>query len=282
MNSIKKNIPEPLKKMRRDFIAWLKNSRTSIKRKLRKYQRIFSPVVTGGYMFAILCVKKTVYADMVIENINSLHYLNPNHKVSIYCDTLCAEHLNSKKSKFNYSNNVAIRDTYGVADKPWQIYKIETLIDASKQSAILTDADGIWHEDPVVDKERVTLLVVAYKLSENENEKFLVEQVFRKPEWAEFNHYVTGFVSIPPRFMTDKLAQDMLGYNDEIYRSPLNFMAEGNAKNGLRRLSEELSINLALQSNFPTETIATLKTEDGPGNQQSLQSLYYGCCNNVI
>jgi hypothetical protein len=281
MNLIKNFIPEPIKKIRRDSIAFLKRRSTSIKRNLRKYERFFSSVATDGYIFVILCVKKTVYANMVIENINSLHYLNPNHKVIIYCDSLCAGHLNSKKNDFNYSNNVDIRDVYGVADKPWQNYKIEAIINASKQGAILTDADGIWHQDPVVDKQKVTLLVLGNKISKNKNEKYLVEKELGKPDWVEFNHYVTGFVSIPPLYMTDKLAQDMRDYNRAIFYGTLNFIAEESARNGLRRLSEELSVNLALQSNFPMLDIVTLKTQDGPGSQQSLQSLYYGCCNEV-
>jgi hypothetical protein len=278
---IKRVMPKPLMLMRRNIVGWFKTSSTSVERKLRKYHRVYKPVVTEGYIFAVLCVKKNVYADMVIENINSLHYLNPNHKVIIYCDTQCAQHLNQKKGKFNYLKNVVIQDNYGVADKPWQYYKIETLIDASKHNMILNDADSIWHDDPLFDKEKITLLVAANKIIENENEILLVEKLFMQADWVEFYHYVTGFVYIPSCFMTDKLAQDMRDYNDAIFCSSLNFIDDASAKNGLRRLSEELSINLALQSNFPTEIIVTLKKEDGPGNQQSLQSLYYGCCNNV-
>lgn len=281
MDSLKKIIPEPLKKIRRELKNWFNDKRTIFKYKIRKYQRIFSQRDTNGHTFVILCIKKLVYADMVIDNINSLHFLNPHHKIIIHCDSLCEEYLISKKTKFNYLKQVSINNLYSVASEPWQYYKIESLIAASKQNAILTDADGIWHDDPVIDKGAITLLVSAHKIRENLNEKMLVDIVFKKPEWKEFNHYVTGFVSIPSHFMSEKLAIDMRTFNNKIFTSQLNFINDLNLKDKLRRLSEELSVNFSLQLNFPAEEFATLKKEDGPGNQKSLQSLYYGCCNSI-
>ena len=169
-------------KIRRDFIAQMKINRILIKHKYRKLTRIFQPVLLNNNTFFILCIKKTIYADMVIENINTLHYLNSNHKISIYCDTLCYEYLKSKKNKFDYLNNVEIINSYQIAGQPWQYYKIETLIIASKQGAVLTDADGIWHDDPIFDKDKITLLVVANKIKENENEKEIRPQSKRFAE----------------------------------------------------------------------------------------------------
>ena len=108
---------------------------------------------------------------MAIENINSLHYLNSNHTFQIHCDNFCESYLNNVKNKINYLNCVSIKNNHGEAIKPWQYYKIETLINASRQNAILTDADGIWHEDPIISSDVITLLVLAHKISENLDEK---------------------------------------------------------------------------------------------------------------
>jgi len=278
---LKKIIHPSLIDGRRLFINFFNTKITSIKRSLKKYFRLLSPSKKEGYNFVILCVKKTVYAEMAIENINSLHYLNSNHIFQIHCDDLCENYLNSIKNKINYSNCVSIKNTHGQASKPWQYYKIETLINASRQNAILIDADGIWHEDPIINTNVITLLVLANKISEKLQEKQLVIYEFQKAQWENFNHYVTGFISIPASLMSEKLANEMRIFNDKIFTSQLNFIDNTDSKVRLRRLSEELAINLALQSNFTKEKFSTLKNEDGPGNQKSLQSLYYGCCNNV-
>ena len=281
MMKIKEYIPAPIMKIRRDFIAQIKIYRILIKHKFKKLSRFVKNDQLNSNVFFILCIKKIIYADMVIENINSLHYLNSNHKISIYCDTLCYEYLKSKRNKFDYLSNVEIINSYQIADRPWQFYKIETLIIASKQGAVLTDADGIWHDDPIFDKDKITLLVVANKIKENDKEKLLVENIFLKTEWVEFNHYVTGFIYIPSNYMTDKLVEDLRKNNELIYSYSLNFIIDASSRDGLRRLSEELSINLSLQSHYPAKVFSTLKSDDGPGSQISLQSLYYGCLNNV-
>lgn len=281
INSIRRKIPKPLKIFAKSILNFFTTSFNYFKRKIRKRYQPFSHIAAENYNFAILCIKKTIYAKMVIENINSLHYLNPNHKITLYCDTLCAEYLQAKKNKFNYLSMVDIKNTCNDADKPWQYYKVDTLIQASKHDGILIDADSIWHDNPLIDREKITFLVMAYKIKENKNEKFIAEKVLGKPEWVEFNHYVTGFVSIPSRFMTDKLAQDMRDYNDIIFRHPLDFVIEKNAWNGLRRLSEELAVNIAVQSNYPSELITIINTIDGPENKKLLQPLYYGCLNQI-
>jgi len=278
---LKKIIHPSLIKGRRLLINLFNIKLTSAKRRLKKYFRLLCPSKREGYNFVILCVKKTVYADMAIENINSLHYLNSNHTVQIYCDNLCESYLNNIKNKINYLDCVSIKNAHGQASKPWQYYKIETLINASKKDAILIDADGIWHEDPLINRDVITLLVLAHKINENLEEKLLITYEFGMAEWENFNHYVTGFISIPSRLMSEKLANEMRIYNNKIFTSQLNFIDNTDLKVRLRRLSEELAVNLALQSNFSKEEFSTLKNEDGPGSQKSLQSLYYGCCNNV-
>ncbi len=125
------------------------------------------------------------------------------------------------------------------------------------------------------------MLVIASVIQESKNESLLVEQIFSKPEWKRFKHYVTGFVSIPSHFMTEKLAHDIRLFNEKIITHPLSFISNEDERNSTRRLAEELGINLALQSNITPELITTLKTEDGPGSKKSLESLYYGCLNQV-
>ncbi len=270
MNRIKKILPAGIKNFLKGVISFFRASVDLIKRRKRRFLRTFSKNSEAGYSFAILAVKKTAYIDMAIDNINSLHYINPNHHVTLYCDTACLEYVSGKKDKLDYPQKVAIIDSYGKEDRPWQESKIDTLIDASRKGMILTDADGIWHEDPIVDPEKITMLVIVNKIKEKVDELQLVETLFKK-EWGDFTHYVTGFVSIPSRLMTEEVAADMRSFNALIF-------TEGK---GLKRLSEELSINLALQSHYPAELFSTLKDEDGPGSTSSLQSLYYGCLNEI-
>lgn len=272
-----KNILKYLTKLCRQQINWLQ-------RKLRKVYRLFfkNNSVNTSYNFAILCIKKTVYADMVIANINSLHYLNPNHTATIYCDTVCFNYLSKRKNKFDYFEKVFLKDSYGVAIKPWQHYKIEVHIEASRNNQIDTDADGIWHDDPIIDREKITMLAMAYRMKEVPQDVNLIEKIFSKKEWLEFRHCVAAFVSMPARYMTDKVSSDMRYLNEFIFNHPLDFLSTEIEKNTIRRLSEEYAVNFAIQSNYSQELLVTLKDEDGPGSKKSLQSLYYGCMNKII
>ncbi len=267
----KKIIPNSLKKEIKKILNLIKNFGTSLKQKSRKY---FLPSTKKyGYNFAILTVKKIIYVDLAISNINSLHYQNANHKVEIYCDRLCADYFNRKRKYLNYPAEVKLNIVTENAEKNWQQYKIETLIQASKQGQILTDADGIWHDDPEINKDKITLLTIAYKLAESPEELFLIQKVFKQESWTKFNHYVTGFVSIPVLFMTESLEKKLKEFNEIISKEESSV---------LRRLSEELAVNLAIQSEYSDELILTLKKTDGPDSKNSLQSLYYGCLNNII
>ena len=167
------------------------------------------------------------------------------------------------------------------AREPWQIYKIDTLIEASKKNQILTDADGIWHSEPKIDPEKITLLVVAYDISSNKNECLLIENVFNKKDWVNFKHYVTGFVSIPSKFMTVELEKNMKEYTRLIFTATMDFVSGADEQNGLRRLAEELAVNFAIQELYKSSEIQTLKDVDGPDSRSSLQSLYYGCLHQI-
>lgn len=250
----------------------------------RKVWKIVNSLKTKKFdsrlSFAILCIKKTVYCDMTIDNANSLHILNPNHDFTIYCDSKCFDYLSSRINKFDYPKKIKFVNRHSDASEPWQIYKIDTLIEASKQNQILTDADGIWHSEPKIDPEKITLLVVAYDISSNKNESLLVEKVFNKKDWVNFKHYVTGFVSIPSKFMTEELESKLINYTREILTKDLDFIQNENV-GGIRRLAEELAVNFSLQDTYSKDIFSTLKKTDGLNDKNSLQSLYYGCLNQI-
>jgi hypothetical protein len=254
----------------------------TVKYQGRKIWRLFSNITNpAGYSLAVLCIKKVVYADMLINNSNSLHYINPNHTIYVYCDTLCFEYLTKRINKFTYKAKIVLTNEYKVADKPWQYYKIEVHIKAAWNDQIDTDADGIWHNDLVIDQNKITMLTFSHKIKEAENEVLLMEKVFEKKEWVEFHHRVAAFVSIPKKFMTKKIEDDLRYFNHTIFTHSLDFIEEKVERDALRRLSEELAVNLALQINIQQELITVLKESDEYGKADGLQSLYYGCINNV-
>jgi len=218
---------------------------------------------------------------MAIDNANSLHFINPSYHFVFYCDQSCFAYLRGRLRSFDYPLMIEIKDVFGVGEMPWQKYKIETLIDASRNGYILTDADGIWHEEPTIIPDKINILTLAYRIGENKEEVLLAEKLFDHPEWSNFNHYVTGFIFIPVFFMTEKLAADLKNFVFVILNNDLSFIGEAGKINSLKRLAEELAVNFAIQNNYSTEQITVLKEEDGPGSDQKLQSLYYGCANHI-
>lgn len=249
-----------------------------VKKILRKMWNINSSETS--YSLAILCVKNVAYCELSINNVNSLHYLNPNYNFIFYCDHLCFDYFKKAMSRFSYPKMVQMKEVFGGGELPWQKYKIETLIDAFKNDYILTDADGIWHEEPVVVPDKINILTVAYKIGDNIEESILVKKLFGREDWLKFNHYVTGFVYVPAKLMTVKLISDLRNFVVAILDSQLEFI-DKEKRLGIKRLSEELAINFALQSNYPGDQIVVLKEKDGPGSKNKLQSLYYGCINNI-
>lgn len=252
------------------------------RRKGKISNRLFPNKNSNSYTFAMLCIKKTVYADMAIININSLLALNPKHRFILYCDTICAEYLNSRKNKLDYPNSVIIIDKYGVATKAWQYYKIEVHIEAAQNNQVDTDADGVWHADPILDRNKITMLAHAHNFIDKPNEVLTLTNLFSdKKEYLTYRHCVAAFVSMPSQFMNEKVASDMRNVNDKIFSSKLEFLATEKERGEAQRLSEEFAVNLAIQSNYSQENLVVLKAEDGWGNKNILQSLYYGCGNQV-
>jgi hypothetical protein len=252
-------------------------------RKARKVSRfIFGHKNAQAYRFAIVCVKRTPYAVLTINNINSLHYLNSSHEFVIYCDDTCETELQRLWHKFDYPKRVKINNVFKSTGKSWQYYKIETIIDASKNGMVLIDADGLWHKDPVVNKNKITFQVSPLKIKEKKEEFEIVKRVFNKPEWGEFRYYTSAFVSIPQRYMTDKVASDARNYLNILFNHDYNFLENQKERDEQKRQSEQFAVNLALLTNYASDTFAVLKKEDGPKNRDFVQPLYYGCSNRIL
>ena len=280
---LRRIIPKPIKQILKKVLRTTTRSVFYVKRKaIKTKRRILPHSKDNSYSFAILCVKKTVYADMAIDNINSLHYFNPHHTAVLYCDNLCFKYLTDRKNKFDYPQNITLLDKYGSGEKPWQDYKIDVHIQAAWNDQIDTDADEVWHESPIIDKKKITTLVKSYEMSDNERDVLVMEKIFNKKEWGKFTHYVAAFVSLPKEFMTEKIAHDLKYFNDAIFNHPLDFLEGETLREDTRRLAEEFAVNLAIQTNFPPEMITTLKKDDPFGSKKTLQSLYYGAINRVI
>jgi len=262
----------------------IKNVISFCKRKLKKlFRYFFKPASPVSYTFVILCVKKSVYIDLAIQNINSLHYFNPTHIFILNCDQICFEEFEKKKYKLDYLNQVSVEAVFSNDPEfPWQLYKIESIIWASQKNYILTDADGIWYRDLQIDFSKITLEVFSRNFKDNENESKIMKYCFGNTEWENFQHYVTGFVSIPSRFMNQEIAQDIRHYTTELLNCSFNFFENPKDKDVWRRISEQIAVNIALQKRYSKETFATLKEHDGPWDKSILQSLYYGCSNNVV
>jgi len=254
-----------------------------LKRKSKKLKRQFLPHA-GNYVhtLAIVCVKKSEYADMAIQNINSLHYLNSNYKFVIYCDNICANALQSNKQKFDYIENVEIKNAFGEADKPWQHYKLETIIEISKKGWLLVDADAFWHDEPRIDKEKITFLVSEKKVRDEEGNSATVTHLFGKEEWLDFGYYSSGFLSIPAKFMTESVIGTARKFLQILLYNDYSFIGSVEERGQQKRQSEQFAISLALLTHYLETLFTTLKATDDVKNKHILQSLYYGCEHGII
>jgi len=271
-----------LGKIKRSIKQSSKLSFFYLRRKCRKSMRtlLFVRAATiNNYTFVIICVKKTEYVDMAIDNANSLHFINSGHRFMIYADTVCNEAFRKLRHKLDYPSQMICTDIFGTALRPWQYYKLEALIDASRKGYILTDADEIWHHDPVINMEHVVMLVLSNPIKQNPVENSVALRLFADHNAVESKHYCTGFVYIPPRYMTEALANDMRKCVDILRTDPLDFL-EDDKRIAIRRLADELGMNIALQHDYKG-VIDTLKQSDGPKDRNILQSIYYGCKNGI-
>lgn len=271
--------------------GWIRKIPNKVKwytrRKIRRSYRLLRKQflknesrATGQYDFAIVCVKRPAYVQMAMDNINSLHFLNEKHRLTIYCDQVCLEEFSRIRQFLDYPEKVRALDFFGKAEKPWQYYKIETLITASKSDQILVDADSFWYHEAQINREVITMLVLAYEIKSNPTESLVINELFKDCPAAKLKHYVSGFVSIPSRFMDSKLESNLRRRVTLLLDNPLDFLGESDRRN-IRRLAEELAVNISIQLDYPGE-IQTLKSNDGPKDRKIVQSLYYGCANQIV
>jgi hypothetical protein len=240
----------------------------SYKRKLRKLQRRRAsfPVKTT---FCILCVKRPAYALLAVKNVNSLHFLHPGYRIRIMTDDAGSAAINKLLGRFDYPGMVEVINRFGSSGEPWQFQKVSCLMEAGRNGWILVDADTIWHHEPGVDPGKVTFLVKAYDFGKNEAEKeFLSKNNMKRA--LGWPHFVTGFVSLPSAFYSEELANLTMEWTRKVFTD-----------RNLKRISEEIGFNLAVQSLIPEDRITTLKQSDGPNDKNIMQSLYYGCINEI-
>ena len=238
------------------------------RRKTRKWRRDNTSADIKGTL-CILCVKRPAYVRLALKNINSLHFIYPGYRVRIITDDICAAVLDKLITNVDYSNLVEVINMFGSGNEPWQFQKVECLMEASRNGWILVDADTIWHGEPVTNPELVTLLVKAYDFGDNKDERaFLAKNSM--PQALSWPHFVTGFVSLPTSLYSDTLAKLAMDWTRKVF-----------ADDRLKRISEEIGVNLAIQALIPRDKITTLKQSDGPNDKHIMQSLYYGCVNDV-
>src|SRR5260221_1177569 len=138
-----------------------------LRRKFRKFLRIYSShgvYIVPTKKICILCVKRSVYVDAAIANINSLHYFNSNYRCQIYCDNKCFSYFNSIKNKLDYPQQVIIINAYKTTTNPWQQYKYETIVKISRENGVLVDADRRWFDEPVIEDHKLMFLCPAYRV----------------------------------------------------------------------------------------------------------------------
>ena len=238
------------------------------KRKWRKLSRRGQVFPVRG-TFCILCVKRPAYALLTLKNINSLHYLYPGYHIRIMTDDACINQIEELRRRLDYPDMVEVINKFDRDNAPWQFQKVDCLLESSKNGWVLVDADTIWHSEPQIDEGKVTLLVKAYDFVTKEEERdFLAKNGLSSA--VTWPHFVTGFVSLPPAFYSEKLAQLTRNWTQKAF-----------ADEKIKRIAEEIGVNIAVQTLIPRDKITTLKKSDGPNDKNIMQSLYYGCINNI-
>jgi len=231
----------------------------------------------------MLCFRRPVYVGLAISSINSLHYFNPRHRVTLYLDAVCLQEFGRQKSRLDYKDyvrGVLIEDDPAA---PWQLTKLRLVLLSASQGIPFVDADSRWHLDPapLLDPDCVTYLVEVNRLRNVPAECALVERGLGRPEWKDLRHYNTGFVSIPGKYCSEEFK----GECHSLARQILDFsLTEGvRAEEGrlLRHVCEELALSLAAQIAIGPDNIRTLKAEDGPGNRRVIESFYYGALHGI-
>lgn len=235
-----------------------------------------------SYRFCVLTVKRTKYVDMLIDQINSLHYFNPYHVFDILCDSVCMKYLEENLHRLDYPDRILKTRVVTTTSGPWQIYKIQALLHAIDNGGILVDADMYWFGDLHINQSKALFFVKAYDLKSQDRECKVVSHVFKHPEWKNFSHYVTALVYLPYSLCTSDIRSQLLKYTKMLTSNSYSFLTSKTDRDAVRRLAEELAINFVFQSNLKGSQITVLKSSDSPGDRDTVQALYYGAMNQIM
>jgi hypothetical protein len=251
------------------------------RRSLRTWRSLRRGTSNGSLDLAMLCIRRPVYVGLALASVNSLHYHNPAHRVRLYVDSPCMAAYETLKKKLDYPRRVTpVVIDYDPAT-PWQFKKLEVVLDAFSRGIAFVDADSRWHTDPLplIDAHHVTFLVVVNTFRTVEHERIMLSEGLGHPDWLDLRHFNTGFIFVPQKMLTERMAERCRSLSREIYRASDGPQFTAEQRGILKHTAEEISLSLAAQLEIGAERIRTLKTEDGPGNRRILESYYYGVLN---
>ena len=154
-------------------------------------------------------------------------------------------------------------------------------MDAFSQGIAFVDADSRWHTDPqaLLDPDCASFLVVVNTFRAVEHERIMVTEGLGHPEWLDLRHFNTGFISVPQKLFTQRLAARCRSLSREIFRAADSVQLSDEHRNNLKHTAEEMALSLGAQLEIGGDRIKTLKTADGPGSRTILESYYYGALN---
>ncbi len=232
---------------------------------------------------AMLCIRKPVYVGLAIQSINSLHYHSHKHRVLLHLDGVCFRAFEKRKHKLDYPGKVEPILIDDDSSAPWQFTKLDVVLAVSSKGIPFVDADSRWHADPapLIAADRAMFLVEVNRIRAVDSEHLLVKNALCRPEWIDFVHFNTGFISIPAPLFSESFAAECRSLARKIYEASLDARFSSEQSRLLKHTSEELALSLAAQAVIGSKNICTLKEEDGPGNRTRLESYYYGALNRI-
>ena len=237
-----------------------------LRRRLRRVSRRLSgEKASKGYNFCILCINSTDYADMSIENINSLHYFNNSHNVTIYADALCADFLRSKFGLIDYPSRVSILEFWDSFDGPWQRAKIEVfLLNKGHRDVVVLDADVIWTSPPFFDLKKISFAFSEGPLKAQNRNFELLCMVFPFRDFGKVTHYNTSIISIPLKFHVDEFEILWLELYDQIRLGSNSRLGTEQLEPSFLRISEQLACSISVADLFCSEIVSVQKDGEGP------------------
>lgn len=283
---VKKALPAPVRAALRN--AAEKNSNALDfaleavgRRSLRVWRSLKREPVKTCLELAMLCIRRPVYVDLALASVNSLHYHNSAHRVWLYLDSVCMKAYETTRRRLDYPERVTPIFVDYDPETPWQFKKLDVVMDAFSRGFAFVDADSRWHTDPLslLDSELASFLVVVNTFRAVEPERVLVSEALGRPEWLDLRHFNTGFIAVPKKLFTDRLAETCRSLAHDIYRGCEGPQFTAEQSRMLKHTAEEISLSIGTQLVLGGDNIRTLKTQDGPGNRKILESYYYGALN---